>query len=763
MAIGENRKAVNKHRHARASWSLGSRCRLWIHALMLTLPCLATPTLAEDIQALALDPVIVLGKSVRTSNSLSPEEIGDSAPGTSPLKLINLLPGASYTGSESFGAYEWGNDLSIRGFSGGQIGATLDHIPLGSNHFWYYSGIEAHRAIIAENLDRITVTPGSGALDVASYNALGAAMQLSSRMPEREFSARAGQMVGQRNAYRTYASLDSGEMDNGMSAYFSAATATSGKWKGMASPGQSPWDMFNRDDGNAVTGAGARWGNYHDQLNLKAFMPLAKHSLTLFYAYSDKRENDYADLTLPVYRQSGRNFDNYSDWRDAIRDVNEDAYFGSAMSYRNDHLLALTGSFQLGGNSQLEVTPYLHRDWGNGDWHIPYSENGAMTGMKFRRSKLYLDRSGINGQLTINQGKSRWSAGLWLEESRFKRQRYLYDLYDWQTSPAVNLDSTVATLLDRRYNMHTAQLFLRYDTPVVERIKLSLGAKTMRIKTDFTDLLGAYSNNTLVTDKPFLPQVGINWQINVGEEIFAYYAENASALPITAFTTRNFNPDIKPETSRTLETGWRSRSRRWEASASAYWISYRDRLLQIANCTLLGTCPSLLANVGSVRTSGAELSLTSRLTSEFSWHNALSYNDSRYLDNYVSAGSSVPTADKMVVNSPRRQFATALSYRWDAFFARLSGKYTSERAASYTNDLKVPGFALWSLAAGYERNHFLGLREFRAQFNVENLSNRDYLATLGAAGYYASDPTGTSTYAQVGAPRLAYVSMTGKF
>ncbi len=718
---------------------------------------------ADDVQDYLLPPIVVVGRAVRATNAVTAGEIEKATPGTSPLKLINQLPGVNYTGSDSFGAYEWGNDLSIRGFSAGQIGATLDQIPLGSDYFWYYSGITTHRAIITENVAQVVLIPGSGALDIASYNALGAAIQLTSREPDRDFSVRAGQMLGQNNAFRTFASLDSGELANGMTAYLSAATTTSDKWKGAAAPGQNPWDAFNRDNGNAVTGAGARWGNYHDQINFKALLPMDKDSLSLYYAYSDKRENDYADLTLPVYRQRGGNFDNYTDWREAIRDVNEDAYFGSAMSYRNDHLLALTGTFRLADNAKLEITPYLHRDWGNGDWHQPYSDNGVMTDMKFRRSVLHLEREGINSQLTVDRGKASWVAGLWLEESRFKRQRYLYDLYDWQNSPAVNLDNIAGSLLDRRYNMHTAQFFVRYDTSIVDKLKLSLGAKAMQVKTDFTDLLGAYPSNTLVTDKPFLPQVGLNWQLSGKNEIFAYYAENASALPITAFTTRVFNPGIKPETSRTLEAGWRGHDRQWEASASTYWIDYRNRLLQIANCSLLGTCPSLLANVGNVRTSGAELSLTWRLADGFAWNNALSYNDSRYLDNYISDGNTVSTAGKMVVNSPRRQFATSLNYKQGNLFARVGGKYTSERAASYTNDLKVPGFALWSLSTGYERRHFLGLREFRVQLNVENLTGSEYLASIGTAGFSASDPTGANTYFQVGAPRLAYVSAAGKF
>lgn len=723
---------------------------------------LAAPVTAQPQR---LEAVLVSAPAIRASSTLTSEDIAEALPGSTPLKLISALPGVNHTGSDSFGAYEWGNDLSLRGFSGGQTGTTLDAVPLGSNHFWYYSGIEAHRAIITENIAQLTVTPGSGALDTAAYNALGAAMQIASRAPAREFAVRAGQMFGENRAFRTHASLDSGVLDNGMTAYVSVASATSDKWKGVAAPGQRPLGFMSRDDGDAVTGAGARFGNYHDQVNVKALLPLGRHSLSLYYAWSDKRENDYADITLPVYRRLGRDFDNHTDWRAALQDVNEDAYYGSAMSWRADHLLSLTGAFELGrqaGDARLELTPYAHRDWGNGDWHLPYSDGTVMTDVKFRRSELALEREGVNGRFTLRHGAATWTAGLWLEESRFKRQRYAYDLFDWQNAPTVNFDGIAATLLDRRHDTRAVQGFVRFDAPLGEQVRLSLGAKAMRVRNDFTDLLGAYANRSLIAQDGFLPQAGIHWQPRRGQELFAYYAENTSALPITAFTTRTFNPDLRPENSHTLEAGWRGHGQGWEASASAYWIDYRNRILQISNCTLLGTCPSLLANVGSVRTRGAEASLLWQATDGISWRNALSINDSRYQDDYLSAGSVVRTAGKRVVNSPRLQFSSALHYAANGWFAQLAGKYTGERAASYSNDLMIASHTLWRLAAGYERAAFLGLKKFRVQLNVENLGNRDYLATLGAAGYNVSDPTGASTYFQVGAPRAAFVSVSGE-
>jgi iron complex outermembrane recepter protein len=107
----------------------------------------------------------------------------------------------------------------------------------------------------------------------------------------------------------------------------------------------------------------------------------------------------------------------------------------------------------------------------------------------------------------------------------------------------------------------------------------------------------------------------------------------------------------------------------------------------------------------------------------------------------------------------------AWELRWHSsgWFAALKGKYVGSRYASYTNDLAVPGFTLWSLVTGYECQSCLGLRNFRAQFNLENLADRDYIATIGQSGFSASDPSGANTYVQIGAPRMGFISVDGRF
>jgi iron complex outermembrane receptor protein len=68
------------------------------------------------------------------------------AAGSSPIKLIESLPGVNYTAADPFGAYEWAVNINIRGFQKDQLGYTLDRVPLGDMSYGNYNGLHISRA-----------------------------------------------------------------------------------------------------------------------------------------------------------------------------------------------------------------------------------------------------------------------------------------------------------------------------------------------------------------------------------------------------------------------------------------------------------------------------------------------------------------------------------------------------------------------------------------------------------------------------------------
>lgn len=703
---------------------------------------------------------VVAPRPERAFATMSAQTIADALPGTTPIKLLSGMPGVSYTGSEDIGNYEWGNDIAIRGFTAGQVGWMLDDIPLGSTHYWYNNGLDMHRAISPENIARLSLVPGGGSPELASINALGAGVLAATSAPARETEFRAQVTAGSHNTWRGFFRADTGTFAHGGRGYLSLASLSAGKWKGMGAPGQEPFAIFGRDDGDAVTGADGRWGNYHDQWNFKWIQPLGPHRLTLWADVSDKRENDYADLLVKDYRQHGRHLDNWTRWQDALSG-DETVLYGSGASWRYDTLLAATAKARLNEHIWISATPYRHEDEGNGDWHMPFIDDSVVNDVKFRRSKLDLERTGVNLRITSSLGNHELSAGLWREESTFLRRRFNYDLYDWPSAPDVDLGSIDRVLMDRRYDMSIAQAHVqdRYLLPD-DRWSLLLGVKTMRVESDFVDKQGIYPSNRLISRGDFLPQVGVSFSPNDSDEIFVDYAANINAKPLTVFTQSVFDDNFKPERSDTLEGGWRHGGPTRSVAVSAYYIHYGNRLLQIANCSLLGTCPSLLANVGDVVSRGTEGRWRWQVAPGWRWSGSLSYNDARYEHNYVSDGEAVRTRGKRVVNSPNWLIYSELRRDRGPWHVAADVQHTGRRSASYTGDLQIPAFTVWNLSVGYARKDWpAGVRNGSIRLQVRNLFDSAYISTLGASGFYASDPDGSQTYVQAGAPRGVYLTV----
>ncbi len=708
--------------------------------------------------------LVTAPRSVQVFSALPEAAIVAALPGTTPVKLLSALPGASYTGSEDLGGYEWGNDISIRGFSAGQIGWMLDDIPLGSTHFWHNNGLDMHRAVSSENIRNLSLLTGGGLQKMASVSALGAGVSATTVSPARDSRLLARLTGGSHNTWRGFFRADTGTVQSGGRGYLSLSSQTSDKWKGMGAPGQQPFAIFNRDDGNAVTGAEGRWGSYHDQWNLKWVQPLGPHQLTFWADVSDKRENDYADLLLKDYWQYGRDLDNWTDWQDALSG-DETVLFGSGASWRYDTLFAATLKLRMGEDAWLSVTPYRHDDKGNGDWHLPFITAGAVTDMKFRRSKLDLERQGVNLRMSRKLGGHDVNAGIWWETSRFDRRRYNYDLFDWTNAPDANLDSIDRVLMDRRYDINILQAHVQ-DRIVLPDIRwqLTLGAKSMRVVSDFQDRLGVYANNRLVTEGAFLPHAGLSFRPGDGDEMFLDYASHINAKPITVFTQSVFDNSFKAERSDSVELGWRRSGLEHRFGASVYNTYYRNRLLQIANCSLLGTCPSVLANVGAVVSRGVEAQWKWRLPSNWLWTGVVSYNDAHYRNDYVSNGVTVPTKGKRVVNAPEWLANGELRREWGDWYFAADFQHTGSRSASYSGDLKIPGFTLWGLSAGYETQGGLaGAARSGVSIQLRNMFDADYVATLGASGFYADDADGSSTYVQVGAPRGIYITVHAEY
>ncbi len=142
--------------------------------------------------------------------TLEGKEIQKILPGISPLKALQTLPGVTFLTADPWGNNEQNISLYVHGFSASQLGYTLDGIPLGDQTYGNYNGLSPQRAIISEDVGRVTLASGAGDLGTASTSNLGGTIDTFSSDPEASAAPSLEQTFGSYAAFRTYARIDSG-------------------------------------------------------------------------------------------------------------------------------------------------------------------------------------------------------------------------------------------------------------------------------------------------------------------------------------------------------------------------------------------------------------------------------------------------------------------------------------------------------------------------------------------------------------------------
>jgi iron complex outermembrane receptor protein len=715
------------------------------------------PEARAEAEARELETISVIGEGeTRQVQKLDIEDLRRLPAGTSPLRVMSKLPGVSFQSADPFGAYEWSTRISIRGFNQNQLGFTLDGIPLGDMSYGNHNGLHISRALISENLDRIELAQGAGAIDTASTSNIGGTAQFFSRDPGTEYSARVAQTLGSDRAQRTYVSVDSGE-HRGFKMYLSGVYADTDKWKGE--------------------GPQRQW-----QFNGKAVYDWQDWRFTGWAATSRREEVDYADLSLESQRRLGFDWDNFQpDWARAILAARgqfaaagvrtlDDAYY-TARGLRDDDIASFNVDWQASDALFLQALSYYHRNEGQGHWATPYRASSAAIPISLRTTEYDIERLGVIPSLTWNLGMHTVRAGLWLEDNTHGLQRNFYNLNSPPDGIFFYRDPDLR-VFRQRFEIDTMQYYLTDRINLMDgALALDVGFKGTDVDIESTNIIGSRSAGELEAKDNFMPQVGARWKLTGTEEVFGSYTENLAAFragvsgPFSASQSafNLFADDLEPETSDTFEIGVRT-SREWfQASLALYAVDFQNRLLTIARCAGIVGCPASFANVGDVESRGAEATLVLQPWEGISWFNSYSYNDSEYQSNYLDGETLVRAEGKRVVDTPENMFSTELSWQSGPFSAYIGAKYTDERFITYLNDSSVEDYWVADAGATWQVGELGPLQELRLSVNVTNLFDEEYFATVGSNGFVTSDPNGENYTLLAGAPRQWFFTVDARF
>jgi iron complex outermembrane receptor protein len=719
---------------------------------------------AKNMEAVS----VVASGETRQVQKVTSEDIKALAPGTSPLKALDKLPGVNFQAADPWGAYEWSTQITLHGFDQSRLGFTLDGIPLGNMSYGTTTGLQVTRAISSDNISAVELAQGAGALGTASNTNLGGTIQFYSADPDAVAGARINQVFGSDSTARTFVRLDTGDY-HGFSMYVSYDHADTNKWKGYGD-------------------------QRSDQVNLKAVYQWASGSVSLFYDDSRRKEYDYMDLSLASQKALGWNWDYLQpDWNTAVQIANAangkgaypavlsklpagydlvDSTYYAGGGIRHDSLTGLSGTFNLSDHTTLNLGSYYHDNRGEGQWATPYVASSPTVPLAMRTTDYGLDRYGATGSLQFSLGNNDLEVGFWGENAKTNQERnyfYLTGAYDYLSNFYENETPFLRGFL-QHYVTQTRMAYVSDTIHLMDdRFTLNFGAKALGVTNTADSLVAssALAAGRIRASDGFLPQVGANYKIDANQEVYASYSKNLSAYGFLPFSQSQTAFDaskssLKPEQSQTFELGYRVHGDTFEASADAYLTRFTNRLLAVSPCSAVQTCSAILNNVGSVKSTGVDLALIWRPIEHVRWLNSLSYDSSKYEDDYLNNGV-VATKDKYVVGIPTWMFTSDLSYTYGAWSASIDGKYTGRRYITYINDSKVPSYWLFEAGVNYDIGKVSVFKDVSLGLNVTNLFNKRYFSTTGTNGYVASDPQGWNQTLMAGAPRQAFFNINAKF
>lgn len=722
--------------------------------------------------------------STRQLQAATRTMIANYVPGTSPLKILGQLPGVVFTSADPMGAYEWSARIYSRGFSENQLGFTLDGIPLGEQGYNTYNGLSSTRAVLTENLHDASISQGAGSVDVASTSGLGAAISFHTLDPSDKAGGLVEQTFGSNSAFRTFARVDSGVL-NATGTKFSAsfADSTIDKWKGYGA-------------------------NKYQQVNFKLVQPIGtRSSLTAYFNWANRQEVDNQDLSLNYIHTLGTRVDNYypnykaaylaaqgtyTHGENLTNDPMDVSYYESS-GMRKDYFGYLTFKSDITSRLSVQASVYGDYDPGLSTFTSPYrsSPNGAP--LQLQGYSLDVQRVGFLTSAKYHIAHNHLSAGIWYENNQFRNDLHLYqdpllgqglppDPTTW-LNPRDSFDHAYGYV----FNTNTFQTYFQDTYDITSNLHVNAGFKSMLVTTHdgITGNDPSYTgydtlpSGTKTAYSPFLPQVSANWRFTHNDELFFDFARNmrafnqfglsggasASAWSVGDPAVFQQSMKLKPEESNVYEIGYRHDDRYLSALLTGYRVNFQNRQQVVSSGPIIQLVGAL-NNVGGVTTDGVEASLTlhpfvnNRFLQGLSWYNSVSWNRSTFDNNFTDSNGLERIKGKQVPNYPSFMWKSSLVYRYGNASANLDATYMSRRYLSYMNDAWAPSNFIMNLGARYRFGGYGILQHITLEFNVYNLLNKSYIATVGEQGNPIS---GDYQSMLIGAPRQFFGTVRAEF
>ncbi|AGN87027.1 TonB-dependent siderophore receptor [Enterobacter sp. R4-368] len=260
------------------------------------------------------------------------------------------------------------------------------------------------------------------------------------------------------------------------------------------------------------------------------------------------------------------------------------------------------------------------------------------------------------------------------------------------------------------------------DQMSLDRWRLTLGGRHDQVK--ITNVNKINDTSDTLDKNHFSSRAALMYLFDSG---FAPYVSYSTAFTPTSFTDE-YGKILQPMKGKQWEAGLKFQP---EGSQTMYSASvYRINQENIAT-KVEPTDP--YRSIGEIESEGVELEAVGQLTDNLRLQAAYTYNDIRYKK------SSAQEQGNRAVYAPRNQASAWLSY--DVKEGALNGltvgsgvRYVNGITSDRQNTHTLPSYTLVDLAVGYDLSH-VGLKGLSAQVNVNNLTDKRYVAACNSLSY----------------------------
>ncbi|MFT9361414.1 TonB-dependent receptor [Acetobacter okinawensis] len=660
--------------------------------------------------------------------TVTKDYINMRSPTSTPLDLVKNLPSLNVMTPDASGMQ--GGAIQSRGLTDLDMGLMVDGAPAAAAKYMTED-------IDSENLDEVSVTPGSASRDLPTMSAAGGVLNSRTHLPSSKMGGMVDFSYGTNNLSREFIRLESGEIGKtGIKSYFSFSNTHDRSWMGAGTNQRKHIDFGVRKD----------WENGS---NAHLFLSWNSEDFVI--------DNYPTAAQFYNYKHTGNGYGRSAN----PGNVN---YWKNNNDHWNQIFLTAPVHIVLPKKLTFDIQPYFSfgQGWDASPGGVIGTTNPA-TNTTFAASSggTVLQSGNLTNFFLENEARQVGVvAKLGYDIDRHNHVSFGYWYENNQTIQAYPQSLTMANGAAAspnwaQYQVNTPMygqtagyelhsLFIQDQARYLDnRLVINAGFKFVMSNAwnkgwsgNNRNLISGNSSGSNTTEP--LPQLSISYQINDNNQIYVnaegdYRQPSATDMGWMSAS----GPMLKNQYSIKEELGYRYHNKYVMVDMSLFNYNVTNRIVD----QYMGMNQFSPMSIGNQTMRGFDLMVAGTSIHGFSPYASIEYlhatQDSDVKDPYDN--TLIHSKGTQAIMAPRVMANFGLTYTYKGFFANGAVHYTGPQSVSIANDQRIPGYVTNTLSLGYHFKPFSFLKSPTFKLNFTNLTGS--IVRTGAMGavYRGSD------------------------